>query len=212
MPLHPNTRDNGKSTEPPRVEYLAPHTAVKTAPSIRTPSHLDHHDTVPHLVVGVQGRDYALQAPSDIYIVMATQRAITYAHHFFRHAIPAAEPRDLTNALAQLRIKYSRAEAERLAIADANMFQFTHAQTHRDIQELRRLGSLEALIVYHNNKQKDSGLNETRVKTHLSDDEQFPKILYIVQNGAIADTDPAFVKSARTAPLRIYRAPSYPCV
>ncbi len=133
---------------------------------------------------------------------MATQRAITYAHHLFRHAIPAAEPRDLTNALAQLRIKYSRAEAERLAIADANVFQFTHAQTHRDFQELRRLGSLEALIVHHNNKQKDSGLNETRVKTHLSDDEQFPKILYIVQNGTIADTDPTFVKSARTAPLR----------
>ena len=31
-------------------------------------------------MVGVQGRDYALQAPSDINIVMATQRAITYAH------------------------------------------------------------------------------------------------------------------------------------
>ena len=83
------------------------------------------------------------------------------------------------------------------------MFQFTHAQTHRDIQELRRLGSLDALIAHHNNKQKDSGLNETRVKTtHLSDDEKFPKILDIVQNGAIADTDPTFVKSARTAPFR----------
>ena len=120
--------------------------------------------------MGVQGRDYALQTPSDDHIVMATQRALTYAHHLFRHDIPAAEPRDLTQALATLRIKYSRAESERLAIAGANMFQFTAVQTQRDIQEIRRLGSLDALIVHHNNKQKDSGLNETRVRTHLSDD------------------------------------------
>ena len=52
---------------------------------------------------------------------MATQRALTYAHHLFRHDIPAAEPRDLTKTLANLRIKYSRVEAERLAIADANI-------------------------------------------------------------------------------------------
>jgi hypothetical protein len=153
MPLHPNTRDNGKKSDPPRAEHQAPHTAAKTTPFLGKPSHVDHHDTVTHIMVGVQGRDYALQAPSDIYIVIATQRAITYACHLFRHTIPAAEPRDLTNALAQLRIKYSRAEAERLAIADANKFQFTHAQTHRDIHELRRLGSIEALIVHHNNKQ-----------------------------------------------------------
>ena len=153
--------------------------------------------------MGVQGRDYTLQAPSDAHIALATQRALTYAQHLFRHGIPTAEPRDLTNALARLRIKYSRAEAERLAIAAANSFQFTPAQIQRDIQELRRLGSLDALIVHRNNNQKHSGLNETRVQTHLSGDEQLPKILGIVHNGAIADTDPAFVKSKRTAPFRV---------
>ena len=100
MSLHPNTRDNGKNTYPPRAEHQAPHTAEKTTPFLGKPSHLDHHDTATHIVVGVQGHDYALQAPSDIYIVMATQRAITYARHLFRHTIPAAEPRDLTNAIA----------------------------------------------------------------------------------------------------------------
>ena len=67
MPLHPNTRDNGKSTDPPRAEYLAPHTAVNTAvntqtPLHKTPSHLDHNDAVPQMVLGVQGRDYELCA------------------------------------------------------------------------------------------------------------------------------------------------------
>ena len=131
----------------------------------------------------------------------ATQRALTYAQHLFRHKIHAAEPKRLTESLSKLRIKYSRAdEAERLVIADAINFQFTTAQILRDIQELRRLGSLDALIIHHNSKQKDSGLNETRVIEHLSVDAHFPKILDIVQNGAIADTDPAFTKSARTAP------------
>ena len=190
MPHHPNMRDYGKNSDPPRARHHAPPTAEE--PLLGKPSHLAQHDTVTHIIVGVQGHDYALPEPSDMYILMATQRATTYARHLFRLTIPAAELRNLTNALAQLRIKYSRAEAERLAIADANMFQFTPAQTHRDIQELRRLGSIEALIVHRNNKQKEAGLNETRVTTHLYDDEQFPKILDIVQNGAIADTDPTF--------------------
>ena len=63
--------------------------------------------------MSVQGRDYALQAPTDDHIVLATQRALTYARHLFRHDIPAAEPRDLTKTLAKLRIKYSREESER---------------------------------------------------------------------------------------------------
>jgi hypothetical protein len=104
MPLHPNTRDYGKNTELPRVEYQSPHTTVTTSLPHEKPSNLVNHDTGPHIVMGVQGRDYALQAPSDIFIALATQRALAYAHHLFRHAIPAAEPRDLTNALAQLRI------------------------------------------------------------------------------------------------------------
>ena len=91
------------------------------------PFHPDR-DAIPRIVMGVQGRDYALQEPTNDHIVLATQRALTYARHLFRHDIPPAEPRDLAKTLAKLRIKYSRAESERLAIADANQFQFTPAQ------------------------------------------------------------------------------------
>jgi hypothetical protein len=55
---------------------------------------------------------------------------------------------------------------------------------------------MPGIIIRCRDRLKDSGLNETRVITHLSDDEQFPKILDIVLNGAIADTDPAFANSA----------------
>ena len=37
--------------------------------------------------------------------------------------------------------------------------------------------------------------------THLFNDAHFPKILEIIQNGTVADTDPAFTKSPRTAPF-----------
>ena len=84
----------------------------------------------------------------------ATQRAITYAQHLLRHKTSKAEPARLTATLTQLRMKFFRAEAERLSIADANAFQFTDVQIQRDIQKLHRLGSLDALIVHHNNKQK----------------------------------------------------------
>ena len=110
MPLHPNSRDNGKTTRHiPR--------SVPNPPLHATPSHPDRNDdAVPHILLGVQGRDYALQMPTDDHIELATtQRALIYARHLFRHDIPAAEPRDLTHTLAQLRIKYSRAESERLA-------------------------------------------------------------------------------------------------
>ena len=50
----------------------------------------------------------------------------------------------LTETEAELCTKYTSAEAERLAIAVANEFQFTTGQIQRDIQELRRLGLLGA--------------------------------------------------------------------
>jgi len=37
--------------------------------------------------------------------------------------------------------------------------------------------------------------------THLSDNAHFQILLEIVQNGAVADTDPEFLKSPRTAPF-----------
>ena len=81
---------------PPRAKYPAPHTAVDTqSPLHDTPSHPDRN-AVPHIVMSVQGRDYAVQAPTADHIVLAAQRALTYARHLFRHDIPAAEPRDLT--------------------------------------------------------------------------------------------------------------------
>ena len=201
MPLLPDTRDQGKSFTPPRAKR-APETAVNSPPPNDAPPYIAIPDVGPNIILGVHGHDFVLQAPTDEHIAKATQHAITYAQHMFRQNTLAAEPRCLTEALTTLRIKYSRVEAGRLAIADANDFQFTTAHVQRDIHELCRLSSLDALIVHHNNKQKDSGLNETRVITHLSEDENFPKILEIVQNGAVADTDPAFIKSPRTAPFR----------
>ena len=64
----------GKNTPPPRAT---------PSPLQDTPFQPDH-DAVPHIVIEVQGRDYALQEPTDDHIVLAAQRALTYARHLFR--------------------------------------------------------------------------------------------------------------------------------
>jgi hypothetical protein len=135
--------------------------------------------------------------------------------------------RNLTKTLVKLRIKYSRAESERLAIADANQFQFTPAQIRRDIQGLRRVGSLDALIVHHNDKQKDSGLNETRdlyiqqcsvatystYEPHSQRSRTHANTATLIQVKALPITPPLFGrhKNARTAQARA-RCPLLRCV
>jgi hypothetical protein len=154
------------------------------------------------VVIEVQGKEFALGTPTDMQIAKALDMARVYGQCLFRAPPPGAGMEELTSALARLRVQFSRQEAERAALADAAGFEFTDAQMQRDIAALRRLGSLSALIRYHNDKQKETGMNEYRIHTYLADDVEFPKLLDIVQNGAVADTDPAFVRTERQAPLR----------
>jgi len=153
------------------------------------------------VVIGVQGKEFALGTPTDMQIAKALDMARVYGQCLFRAPPPGAVLEELMSALARLRVQFSRQEAERIALADAAGFEFTDAQMQRDIEALRRLGSLSALIRYHNEKQKETGMNEYRIRTHLADDVEFPKLLDIVQNGAVVDTDPAFVRTERQAPL-----------
>jgi hypothetical protein len=67
---------------------------------------------------------------------------------------------------------------------------------------MRELGSFEALVKYHNDAQKETGLNLTRVYDILSNDPEIGKIEEIVEIGAVIDTTPEFRPIHRTAPFR----------
>ncbi len=185
------------------------HAASAAAPSKPTPPMaIEDRRTITQspiqggVIINVQGDDFMMRAPSDAQIQKASTTARTYSQCLFRNEVQEHQTTDLAAVLQRLRQQYARQESERIALADANDFTFTDAQLTRDITDLRKLGSLTALIEYHNDKQKETGINEARVRTHLADDAAFPKIMDIVQQGAIADTDPAFIKSERQGPLR----------
>ena len=62
----------------------------------------------------------------------------------------------LRTLLETMTIQFSRAEAERIALADARDYCITEERLDRDITHLRRVGSLEAVIQHYNAKHQES--------------------------------------------------------
>lgn len=160
-----------------------------------------HHP--PHPIVGVRGVDYELPEFTGAQLEHAARLAEAYRQHLFRRPGPAVGAlTPLRETLARLRTQFSRTEAEHVALANAKDFQFNDTHLTRDIIKLRELGSLTAVIEFHNAQQKLVGMNETRLRDHLAQDPAYPKLYEIVHTGAIADIDPLFTPTPRTAPLR----------
>ena len=68
--------------------------------------------------------------------------------------------------------------------------------------KLRELGSFDALIDYHNDKQKQSGLNVESIDANLRTDPNYLKIRELVDTGVIIDTAADFIPIQRTAKFR----------
>ena len=62
--------------------------------------------------------------------------------------------RDLSAHLADMIVSFSRSAAEATALADANNYQISEDLLSEDIRKLNELGSFQALVDYHNDKQK----------------------------------------------------------
>ncbi len=68
--------------------------------------------------------------------------------------------------------------------------------------KLRELGSFDALIDYHNDKQKQSGLNVERIDANLRTDPNYLKTRELVDTGVIIDTAADFIPIHRRANFR----------
>ena len=53
-------------------------------------------------------------------------------------------------------VRFSRSAAEAAALADANNYQVSGDLLNEDIEKLKELGSFQALVDYHNDKQKEN--------------------------------------------------------
>lgn len=154
------------------------------------------------IVIPVRGHDHAIGFRTLSQMEVAAEYANSYHQLLGATTRPDGEPKQLSQLLLALTRKFSRAEAEALALQDAADFEISDETLRRDAAHLRALGSFSALVDYHNNVQKRSGLSLERVNSILGNDPQIEKIRDIVQNGATIDMAPDFTPIHRTAPYR----------
>ena len=109
---------------------------------------------------------------------------------------------DLAAHLAELVVSFSRAAAEEAALADAENFEISEDLLTADKEKLAELGSFQALVDYHNNKQKENGLSVERIDQYLANDPHYAKIRTLVDKGVIIDTAADFQPIHRTAKFR----------
>ena len=67
---------------------------------------------------------------------------------------------------------------------------------------MKELGSFYALIDYHNEKQKETGLNIDRVDSFLSEDMNYGTIREMIDTGMVIDTSQEFKPIHHTADFR----------
>ena len=154
------------------------------------------------IVVPVHGQDHALGTKTGTQLREAAEHVTKYHILLGAPALPQYEVGHLSARLVELTRIFSRAEAEVVALNDAGTYDISEAELRRDAIHLRQLGSFQALVEYHNNEQKRTGLNLARVNAVLSNDPNIEKIRDIVENGAVIDTAPEFHAIHRTAPYR----------
>jgi ribosomal protein S16 len=148
----------------------------------------------------VRGHDHAIGVRTQSQIAQAAEYADSYNHLFGATARPDSDVTKLLQLLLTLTRKFSRAEAESLALKDAGDFHISDEVLRRDAKHLCELGSFSALVDYHNNVQKSTRLNLERVNSTLGNDPQIEKIRDIVQKGATIDImAPDFTPIHRTA-------------
>ena len=154
------------------------------------------------IVVQIHGHDFALGDSSQPELRAAAERAQLYqAQLGVEVTVPYAVD-FLAEKLHALTRQFSREEAEESALRDADNYDLPNDTVRRDVNHMRELGSFEALVKYHNDAQKTTGLNLTRVYDILSNDPEIEKIQEIVEIGAVIDTTPEFRLIHRTAPFR----------
>lgn len=158
-----------------------------------------------NISINVQGKDFDLP---ELAVQQLTESAVLANRYkaMFNVTI-IREPkeildRDLASHLGELIISFSRAAAEAAALADADNYEISEELLQRDRRKLMELGSFSALVDYHNNKQKETGLNVARIDNYLADDPNYTKIRTLVDKGVIIDTAADFTPIHRTAKFR----------
>jgi hypothetical protein len=112
---------------------------------------------------------------------------------------------DLAARLSELVVSFSWTAAEVAALADAGYYNISEDLLNEDKEKIIELGSFQALVDYHNNKQKDNGLSMERVYQYLADNPNYAKSEHWWTRDTTADFQPL----NRTAQFETCRYESY---
>jgi len=154
--------------------------------------------------VCVQGKDYDLAEFARDQLEKSANLAEKYKAMFrISRGGKIVIKKDLSEHLAELMVSFSRSAAEEAALADANNYEISEDLLSEDLEKLKELGSFNnALVDYHNDKQKEAGLNVQRVDQYLANDPNYVKIRTLVDTGVIIDTAADFLPTHRMAKFR----------
>ena len=155
-----------------------------------------------NLVVCVQGQEYGLPDFSITQLQISIDIANRYKKILCSSMHRRGGERELSVHLSELIVSFSRSATEAAALTDADDYEIPESVLDQDIQKLKELVSFQALIEYHNNKQKESGLSVEKIRDYLSADPNYDKIRDLVDNGVVIDTARDFKPIRRTAKFR----------
>ena len=119
--------------------------------------------------------------------------------------------RELSSHLSELIVKFLRSAAETAALIVLPTMRSFDSLLDEDVTKLKNLGSVDALIDYHNDKQKESRLNVERFDAHLRTDPNYLKIRQLVDKGIVIETTvtPPIHHNAKFCNMQIRLLPVY---
>ena len=106
-----------------------------------------------NLAVCVQGQEHRLPDFSITQLQISIDLANRYKKILCSSMHRTGSERELSVHLSELTVSFSRSAAEAAALKDADDYEIPESVLDQDIQKLKELGSFQALVEYHTERQ-----------------------------------------------------------
>jgi hypothetical protein len=151
------------------------------------------------MAINVQGSTFDLYTPDTDTLDQAASMAAEYSTLITRTPSAPENPVALRAIFQRLTVQFSRAEVDRIALADAAGFRITDEQLKRDITHWYKV---ENVIEEHHARHRENGRNQERATKFLANDPQFNIVKQNITDGGHIDTPPDFERARPIEPFR----------
>ena len=148
------------------------------------------------MAINVQGSTFDLYTPDTDTLDQAASMAAEYSTLITRTPSAPENPVVLRAIFQRLTVQFSRAEADRIALADAAGEQLKCDITHWH--------KVENVIEEHHARHRENGRNQERATKFLANDPQFNIVKQNITDGGHIDTPPDFERARPIEPFRCH--------